>query len=364
MRHRFHAICPYFAMFPESFVEKWVETITRPGHLILDPFCGRGTTPFQAVLMNRRALANDINPVAYCISQAKTNAPMIGPLRRRLTSLATAYRPSDWEKERRGLPRFFRVAYHAETLRQILFLRHRLQWRVSKVDCMLAALMLGILHGESVRSPSYLSNQMPRTISTKQEYSIRFWRRHGLKAPRRSVWELLNSSIAYRYASAPPTQRATVVLGDMRDLPRKLANCRRQADCVITSPPYADITRFEEDQWLRLWFLGYAPKPTYGVISRDDRHERMDNYWGLISDMWRVLGFLCRPRADIVIRIGSKRQAPAQIADGLIGTAVVSGRRVRLVGYETTEIKRRQTPAFRPGSQGCLLEVDCHLQMA
>ncbi len=53
MRHRFHSICPYFAMFPESFPEKWIDKLTNPGDTVFDPFSGRGTTPFQALLMNR-----------------------------------------------------------------------------------------------------------------------------------------------------------------------------------------------------------------------------------------------------------------------------------------------------------------------
>lgn len=36
--------------------------------------------------------------------------------------------------------------------------------------------------------------------------------------------------------------------------------------CVITSPPYLDVTNFEEDQWLRLWFQGGPPKPTWGAF--------------------------------------------------------------------------------------------------
>ena len=59
MRNRFLSLCPYFAMFPESFAETWIERLTSPGQVVLDPFCGRGTTPFQAVLMNRRAIGVD-----------------------------------------------------------------------------------------------------------------------------------------------------------------------------------------------------------------------------------------------------------------------------------------------------------------
>ena len=72
-RHRFHSLCPYFAMFPERFAETWISRLTKPGDRVLDPFCGRGTTPFQSVLMGREAIACDINPVASCVSKAKTN---------------------------------------------------------------------------------------------------------------------------------------------------------------------------------------------------------------------------------------------------------------------------------------------------
>ena len=54
MRHRFHSICPYFAMFPESFVEKHLAASPHDG-VVFDPFCGRGTTVFQALLQGRAA---------------------------------------------------------------------------------------------------------------------------------------------------------------------------------------------------------------------------------------------------------------------------------------------------------------------
>src|SRR5690348_11116618 len=75
MRHRFHSLCPYFAVFPESFAAKWIDKLTAPGDTVLDPFSGRGTTAFQALLMGRNAIACDLNSVAYCITRAKTQAP-------------------------------------------------------------------------------------------------------------------------------------------------------------------------------------------------------------------------------------------------------------------------------------------------
>jgi hypothetical protein len=115
----------------------------------------------------------------------------------------------------------------------------------------------------------YLSAQMPHTISTKPDYSVRFWQDRGFKAPRRDVFELVRNMADLRYQSQPVRGQAVVHQLDMRELPRVLDR-RRLVHCVITSPSYFDVTDFEEDQWLRVWFLGGPPHPTSGRISRDD----------------------------------------------------------------------------------------------
>ncbi len=350
-------------MFPESFAEHWLQRLTKPGDWVLDPFSGRGTTAFQSLLMGRNAIAADINPVAYCISRAKTNAPLRRSLERRLRQLEADFVEMSEEGERRRLPKFFRVAYRPSTLRQLLHIRRRLHWAKSDIDCMLAALVLGSLHGESEKSSSYLSNQMPHTIATKPAYSIRYWERHGLLAPERNVFELLRDRIDYRYLSDPPDLRAEVQLTDMRELPRLDLWRGRDIRCAITSPPYFDVTSYEEDQWLRLWFLGHPPQPTYRRLSKDDRHETRDAYWSLVGDMWRTLGKVMGKRAHIVVRLGAVRIPTDQLVKQLCGTSVLSNRKVLLVSSAVSTIARRQTDAFRPGSAGCKVEVDCHFRM-
>jgi hypothetical protein len=150
----------------------------------------------------------------------------------------------------------------------------------------------------------------------------------------------------------------------MRELPRVLTGIKESIRFVITSPPYFDVTSFEEDQWLRLWFLGYEPNPTYRKVCRDDRHSSPTRYWNMICDFWRVLGRVLDRKAHIVMRLGAKDQSPEQLARCLLATSSFCGRRVAAVGdYEVSSIRRRQTDAFRPGSQGCLVEVDLHFQM-
>lgn len=363
MRHRFHALCPYFAMFPESFAEQWIEQLTKPGDVVLDPFCGRGTLPFQALLMGRQSVGCDTNPVAFCVSRAKTNAPPLSSLVARISTLEAEYDPTYVRNEVRGLPTFFHHAYHASTLHQIVYLREKLQYQKSAVDCMVTALVLGSLHGEKDRSDRFLSNQMPHTISTKPDYSVRFWKRHRCTPPKRDAFELIRRQLLYRYESGRPRGRSLILHLDMRDLPRHAHRLPAPIRCVVTSPPYFDVTNYAEDQWLRLWFLGGPPLPTRQNFSRDDRHGAIDQYWVLLADMWRSLGVTMARNSDVVIRVGAARIGPERLVSGLEGVARAARRRVRLVGHEVSEIVRRQTDAFRPGSTGCKVEVDCHFHM-
>lgn len=364
MRNRFHALCPYFAMFPEAFAEKWIGELSRPGDVVLDPFSGRGTTAFQSLLLGRRAVACDVNDVAYCVTKAKVQAPRLASVLRRLTVLETGYVAADWRGAARSAPEFFHVAYCGETLRQTLYLRQALDWRRSKTDCMIAALMLGALHGETNKSPSYLSNQMPRTISTKPAYSVKFWRERALKPPARDAFALMRTQARYRYKSEPPKGEATVIHGDMRHLAWRKNSLPGPINLVVTSPPYLDVTNFEEDQWLRLWFLGGPPHPTRHRVSTDDRHENQEKYWAFIADMWRMLGAVMAAGGHVVVRLGGRGEDIGLTLKKLQASSALSGRPVSLVAHSSSDLRKRQTDSFRPGTKGCLVELDSHFRFA
>jgi len=363
MRNRFHSICPYFAMFPESFAEKWIGRLSKRGDVVLDLFSGRGTTATCALLSGRKAIASDVNDVAYCLTKAKTNAPSPASVLKRIVTLRTGFFGRTALREAGQLPEFFHYAYDPTTLRQILYLRSMLDWRHRKIDAMIAALALGALHGEADKSSSYFSNQMPRTISTKPAYSVRFWKERQLSAPRRDAFALLERAVHFRYESEPPKGEALVLNRDMRQLPREMKSFPGPVRCVITSPPYFDVTDFEEDQWLRLWFLGGPPYPTTNRLSRDDRHTNATNYWRFIADMWRSLGAVVARSAHVLVRLGSSRVSPEELERQLVATSRFSGRIVELVETESSTIKRRQTDAFRPGTVGCKIEIDCHFHV-
>lgn len=362
MRHPLHSICPYFAMFPESFVTEQLLSHTRPKDLVFDPFCGRGTTVLESLLNDRSAIGSDINPVAACLAGAKAQVPELIEIIDRLEVIESSFETAP---EAKPPTEFFAICYHPRTFGEISHLRSILNWREDHVDRFIAAVMLGILHGESHRSAMYLSNRMPRTISTKPDYSVRWWRERNMSAPERETFKVLRRAIAFRFSKTPPKEQGLVALCDARRAGEVFTRYHNQVALIVTSPPYLDTTDYGEDQWLRIWFLGGRDKP-HLRINKDDRHTSAEKYWNFLQETWNGIEPLLRENATIVIRIGGARMDKADLLDGLLaGLERAMGMRpVRPLHLgKSSEIAKRQTNSFRPGTSSERLEHDFTFQI-
>ncbi len=360
MRHRFHAICPYFAMFPETFVRKYL-IWSKPNDVVFDPFSGRGTTAFESLLNGRLAAGCDTNPVAVCVSNAKSNPPTLNEALDRLAEIQAL--PSSTENQVRDSP-FFNACFHPQTLQQLLHLRRHLNWKTRRADRFVAAVALGCLHGESHRSKRYFSSRMPRTISTKPEYSLRWWKQWGYLPPERNAYDILRQQILYRFASQPAPIRGRIAHGDARNALRFFPKLRESVSLVITSPPYLDTTNFHEDQWLRIWFLGGPPHPS-AVRKGDDRHTSIESYWLFLEESWKGMAGLLRRHAHIVLRVGGKKLDCETTLRGLKVTLERGlARPVELVEQRTTKILGGQRRSFRPNAEGTKVEHDFHFVLS
>jgi hypothetical protein len=86
-----------FTLFPYTFVRKYLFALTDAGDVILDPFSGRRTTLLESLLLDRKALAVDINPVAACVTGAKAHVPALSAIESRLDELERHYRETGWQ---------------------------------------------------------------------------------------------------------------------------------------------------------------------------------------------------------------------------------------------------------------------------
>jgi hypothetical protein len=361
-RHRFHSICPYFAMFPEAFVRRNVLAWSSPGDIVLDPFSGRGTTVLESLLNGRRSLGCDTNPVAVCLSRAKAEPPTCDDVLGRIDDLEGRFKRFISSAPEVN-DEFFKVCFCESTLQQLLFLKKALDWRKLRVDCFVAALALGCLHGESHRTELCFSNRMPRTISTKPAYSVRWWKARHCLPPERDVFSILRTSAAYRYHSPTPQLKGRVVEGDARRAFKLLRPYENRVKLVITSPPYLDITDYHEDQWLRLWLLGGDSKPRAGQ-GKDDRHRRIEAYWQFLREAWNGIAPLLQRSAQVVIRIGGTRLGEEELRGGLLESLKSTGRRFRLMEARTTSIRNGQRRIFQTIPEKASVEHDFRFKLA
>jgi len=74
-----HRWVPWIAGYSAAFVDDVISAYIPAGKtaLVLDPFCGVGTTLLQAVLRGHKAIGFEINPYPVLATHAKLSAPTI-----------------------------------------------------------------------------------------------------------------------------------------------------------------------------------------------------------------------------------------------------------------------------------------------
>ncbi|MFA5077955.1 MAG: DNA methyltransferase [Dehalococcoidia bacterium] len=66
---RHFGVHPYFTKQVWNVVQEYIKRFTRPGDVVLDPYGGSGVTLIEAVILGRKAIHIDINPLANFIVQ-------------------------------------------------------------------------------------------------------------------------------------------------------------------------------------------------------------------------------------------------------------------------------------------------------
>ena len=59
----------YWSKKPHDAIMEYIEHYTEPGDVVLDPFCGSGSTALSALMLGRKAIAIDLSPAATFITK-------------------------------------------------------------------------------------------------------------------------------------------------------------------------------------------------------------------------------------------------------------------------------------------------------
>jgi hypothetical protein len=358
-----NAICPYFTMFPLEYPLRVLREHKADEPVVMDPFCGRGTTLFAARKLGLTSHGIDSSPVAVAIAKAKLASVDSEKVLRLAQSFIDSHR-------RPPIPsaEFFRRAYHPEVLSAICAIRKGLQKTTSRDDAVtvLRAAMLGCLHGPVNKAASrraYFSNQMPRTFAAKPTYALKFWKAHRLRPPKLDVIEVLRLKLKRLEGSVlteggPSSAR----LGDSR-FAKSLPSSFRDFSVVVTSPPYYGMRTYVQDQWLRYWFLGGAAEIEY-VNEAQLRHTGTDVFAESLGQVWRNMARSKADSLDMYVRFGIIPSSSVDAKELMRSSLEASGIKwseVSVRAAKTAASGKRQADHMAATSDAAL-EYDFHVR--
>jgi len=68
-----HNIHAFVAKFPPQIPKTFIQELTAPGEIVIDPMAGSGTTLIEAVFAGRLGIGVDLDPLACLIAKVKSS---------------------------------------------------------------------------------------------------------------------------------------------------------------------------------------------------------------------------------------------------------------------------------------------------
>jgi adenine-specific DNA methylase len=303
-----HSLHPYLGKFIPQLVEVFLRRHFRPGQCVYDPFSGSGTALVEANVFGCDAIGSDISAFNCLLATVKTGRYSLGALelelkgaleRSRQGGPASTGGASAWLKtwySKRALGEL--LAYRASIseldeqtrqVGQIILSRAARSARMTKhydLDC----------PREAIREPYWCLKH--KRICRPVEEADKFLRRYTTDTMRR-----------LREFSALRQDHDVVVLhGDARELV-----LRREADGVITSPPYPGLIDYHEQHRYAYELLGLKDlrEVELGRAERGTSRAAISEYLeGMVATFVNARRFLGRGAPVIVVVNDSRELYP------------------------------------------------------
>jgi hypothetical protein len=239
-----HQLSPYIGKIKSSIAGELVERFSKPGDLVVDPFAGAGTIPFEAAVRGRRALAADISPYARILSEAKLSPPPSLDAALSLAEQALQEAAQLPKPDLRVIPAWVRRFYHPDTLREVLSFASICRRPGNEF---LMACLLGILHHQRPGFLSYPSSHLVPYLRDRKYPRHQFPEMYAYRELRPRLLAKVRRS--YKRFVSP---RGSSVVGFKQTRVQNVVLPTR-IGALITSPPYMNaLEGLLASEWVNL----------------------------------------------------------------------------------------------------------------
>jgi len=369
--HPMHTMASRSGSFPPALADYFISNFSKVGDLVLDPYSGKGTAPYQACLLDRVGFGIDVTPEAYVLTGAKVHTTNHEEAVSYLKSIRFGISKINIKDVSSDVKIFFSV----KTLAQLLVIKEKLLedlgFDSEKINYIngnvfhhaktkkeqLAQYWLGVLTGILHGSSSYsLSLPCSHSFSMAPNYTKNYAKKHHLKKPDRNVIQCMIERSYYLQSAGIARINGKAYLGKAQELPK---SWEEKFDLIVTSPPYFTAQSYAWDNWLREWLLGFDFKEVRKQTTQTASYEKYSNaMFEFLKEAYRVL----KPgkRAFVIVGDVNKKSGEEKI---IIKTSNVIACEAKKAGFEIDLIinddippTKRYNSSFLTVNQG--LQID------
>jgi DNA modification methylase len=247
LTHGFHS---YPARMHPAIARVVIEKLSKPGDVVVDPFCGSGTVLVEAQRLGRRGAGVDLNPLALRVAEVKCDAREEAD-RDRFAETLDGIVENSKERVRERAPsnaplsRDEATRYEGHVLREMGGLYEEIESVANDDDRRAFEVVLSSL-------VTKLSKQ--RADTSEQTVQKKIGRYIPTEMFAKKGQELVERWAEYDHAVPKNARKPRLILGDARTLPKLLDGAI--ADLIVTSPPYAGTYDYAQHHVRRMPWLG------------------------------------------------------------------------------------------------------------
>ena len=291
----------------------------KPGHLVLDPFCGSGTTLLTCKEKGIESIGFDTLPVSVFASRVKTQDYDIENLKN----------TSEWVFSQKfkyaipEMPKNYRRFFTKHTVEDIAFFRNLLS--LVKDKPAKEFLLLGMI------------NTAMKCSHVWKDGGVLKIRKHPVPPFRKLYRRVIKRMIKdyERFANVTNRTKEVRVFVDLGDA-RKLNVESESVNGIITSPPYLNQIDYTKVYTIENWFIG-QPRPALrsylglreGMVSEEAENLYLNDMERVIFEMYRV----CRPGAKVAVVVGN-----AYIPDRVVEVDMILSKMAQDTGFKVNQI--------------------------
>ena len=311
----------YRACFKPQLPKFFIKYLSKRKDYVYDPFLGRGTTLIESALLGRKVIGNDVNPLSKILTEPRLKIPKFSALKDYINSIAINY---DLKAEI-DLSMF----YHSKTESEILSFKEYIlakekNNRLSDMDKWIRMIITNRLTGHSKGFFSVYT--MPPNQAISPERQIKINRERQQKPSYRNTKELILKKTKSLIKDITHKQQQLLsVVSDsaifFNDDAQKVKISDNFVQLTITSPPFLDVVKYAQDNWLRCWFNGIDSN----VIAKKITMSKTLKQWtNKMQNVFDELYRITKKRGYVVFEVGEVRGGKLKLDDYIVPIGIKS----------------------------------------